>query len=318
MVSMATPISKRCSLPPSFFKPMDIDGVGSVQDPGLLRNSPIFATLSEAGVLFPYAQGPDCVVSLGTGGPRPDPGGPSMAGSRGLWKDGSLPRCGRAFLKTMEGNRDWQTVISFGEPKSSGKYHRVDVEYDAKSGGPPMLDAVSEMSSLRSKALEDPSISPVLDSIARCVLSSKFYFELHTNPRRIGEEYVGSGSIRCVLPADGEAFEVLMKRLHARSARLLVGEKHITEFEETSNLDRTGKFSVSVPVNVKLDAKATLSIFVQEGDTPPCHISGSPFSIEKLVEAQGLEAYFGRADHRKRNWDEGDTEPTQAKRRRSS
>jgi hypothetical protein len=39
---------------------------------------------------------------------------------------------------------------------------------------------------------------------------------------------------------------------------------------------------------------------IKQGDLEPCNISGSPYSIDKLVSAQGLNAHLGRADHRKR------------------
>lgn len=250
-------------------------------------------------------------MSLGTGGPRPDPDGPSTSGSRGLLKDGCFPRSFRAFWETMRGKRDWQALTSSGRPKSSGKYHRLDIEFD---GPEPMLDGVNNIPSLQSKVLEDPSTSSVLDNIAQCAISSLFYFELYAIPKHVGKEYIGSGSIQCVLRRGDPAFEVLIHRLHRNSARLLIGERHITEVVETSSFDKTGNFSR----NVNFAIQENFQIYLQEGSSPACNISGSPFSIEKLVKAQNLEAYFGRADHRKRNWSDEDSELLRAKRRRSS
>ena len=48
------------------------------------------------------------------------------------------------------------------------------------------------------------------------------------------------------------------------------------------------------------DRKSPISIQLQEGQSQPSNISGSPFSIEKLVADQGLDACFGRVDHVKR------------------
>src|ERR1700712_3829198 len=81
---------------PRYFKPKTIEGVGTYQDAGQLRNNPIFIALSEVEAIFPHTQEPDFVVSLGTGGPRSN-GRASGTSSRGLVKDGTIPRCFRAF-----------------------------------------------------------------------------------------------------------------------------------------------------------------------------------------------------------------------------
>ena len=39
---------------------------------------------------------------------------------------------------------------------------------------------------------------------------------------------------------------------------------------------------------------------LKQGHTEPCNISGSPYSIQRLILAQSLYAYLGTADHRKR------------------
>ena len=51
---------------------------------------------------------------------------------------------------------------------------------------------------------------------------------------------------------------------------------------------------------VELNATDKFTISLKQGDSEPCNISGSPYSIDKLILAQGLNAYFGTADHRKR------------------
>lgn len=288
---------------------MKIKGLGTYQDAGQLRNNPIFSALSEAEALFPHAQEPDFVVSLGTGCPRSDPAGPDASGTRGLIKDGCFPRCFRAFWETMRGSRDWQALTSSGRPKSSGKFHRLDVEFD---GLEPRLDEVANIPSLQSKVLEDPSIASVIDNIAHCAISSLFFFELHTMPKRIGEEYVGSGSIRCVLSQREPAFEVLMRELRKNHARILLGENHIADIDDVRNFDQTGGFSCQFGVTVR----AAFSIFLQEDNGPPCNISGSPFSMEEVIHAQGLDAYLGTANHLKRKWPGDGYEDSGGKRRR--
>lgn len=275
--------------------------------------------LSETAALFPSAEEPDLVVSLGTGGPRPDAEELRALGSRGLLKDGWISRFLRGSMENMAGSRDWKALVSSGRPNSSGKYHRLDIELD---GPEPRLDAVSDMASLQSRALGDPNLCPVLDNIAECVIASQFYFKPHTRPRYMGGQYVGSGWIKCKLRHGEPALDVLLSRLCAAGARLLIGnrtipdsnDKCITEISDRSNLDETRNFCASLALGVQ----DTFSIFLQEDSKAPRHISGSPFSVERLVRAEGLEAYFGRADHRKRDWAHDECEVPQTKRRRGS
>lgn len=275
--------------------------------------------LSEAEALFPFTEEPDFVVSLGTGSPRPNAKELYTSGSRGLLKDGWIPRFLRGSWETMAGNRDWKALVSSGRAKSSGKYHRLDIEFD---GPEPRLDAVSDMASLQSRALQDPLLSPVLDNIAECAIASLFYFKPHTRPRYMGGQYVGSGWIKCKLPYGEPALEVLLRRLSTAGARLLIGDRNVPDLHDKciatigdrSNFDETKNFCASLTLCVQ----GSFSVFLQEDSHTPRHISGSPFSVDRLVQAEGLEAYFGRADHRKRNWAHDDSAIPQAKRRRGS
>jgi hypothetical protein len=273
--------------------------------------------LSEAEALFPFSEEPDFVVSLGTGGSRPNAEEPYTPGSRGRLTDGWIPRVCRASWEAMAGDKDWKALASFGRPKSSGKYHRLDIEFD---GPEPRLDAVSDMASLQSRALGDPMLSPVLDNIAQCAIASLFYFKPHTRPRYMGGKYVGSGWIKCKLRHGEPALDVLLKRLCTAGARLLIGnrnvpdphDKCVAEIGDCSNFDETRNFCTSLTLGVQ----DGFSIFLQEDGCTPRHISGSPFSVERLVRAEGLEAYFGRPDHRKRDWAHDECAIPQAKRRR--
>ena len=277
--------------------------------------------LSEAEALFPCTEEPDFVVSLGTGGPRLNVKELYASGSRGLLKDGWISRFLRGSWETMAGDRDWKALVSFGRPKSSGKYHRLDIEFD---GPEPRLDAVSDMASLQARALRDPLLSPVLDNIAGCAVASLFYLEPCTRPRYMGGQYVSSVSVKCKLRSSEPALDVLLTRLCNAGASLVVGEgsapgphdKCIVEVGDCASLDKTGNFCASLVLRVQ----GSFSVFLRDfgyGDTPR-HISGSPFLVERLVQAEGLDAYFGRADHRKRNWTLDDCEIPQTKRRRSS
>lgn len=43
------------------------------------------------------------------------------------------------------------------------------------------------------------------------------------------------------------------------------------------------------------------TISLKQGNSEPCDISSSPYSMDNLILAQGLNARFGGADHQKRN-----------------
>jgi hypothetical protein len=40
------------------------------------------------------------------------------------------------------------------------------------------------------------------------------------------------------------------------------------------------------------------AIPLDQGDSEPCNISGSPYPMDKLILAQGLDVPFGRDDNR--------------------
>jgi hypothetical protein len=51
---------------------------------------------------------------------------------------------------------------------------------------------------------------------------------------------------------------------------------------------------------VELSINNRFTISLKHSDLEPCNISGSLYLVERLISAQGLEAYFGRADYGKR------------------
>ena len=73
-----------------------------------------------------------------------------------------------------------------------------------------------------------------------------------------------------------------------------------------------GNFCLPLDVETSDKFAITLRLADEEDDSD---ISGSPFSVRKLVAAQGLDAAFGRPDHRKRKR-AGEVEWLSNKRRR--
>ncbi|KAI9772432.1 MAG: hypothetical protein M1840_000635 [Geoglossum simile] len=278
--------ARSASAAAGFFPPKHISGVGTFQDPGPLENDPLISALSEVAAMFPFIEEPDFVVSLGTGAPRKND--PSMSGPRNVWKDGAFPRLCRMYWEKIRDRKVRQVF------RTHPRYHRLDIEFD---GPEPRLDDTGSMPKLKSKVQTDRSLSKIIDNIARCVIASLFYFELDSIPERSNGEYIGTGYILCSLRYNNPAFRVLLDRLSSSNARFYLNGYLVPGIVgDPSSIGRDGNFRKWLELRVI--NKFTISL--KQDESEPCNISGSPFLIDKLVLAQGLNAFFGRADHRKR------------------
>lgn len=282
-----------------FFSPKDIIGVGTFQDAGPLENDPLVSALSEVAAIFPLVEEPDFIVSLGTGTPSSTQtmiqqstvsNTPSMSvsGPLSVWKYKAFPRLCRMLWEKM---RDRNVKHIF---RTYPRYHRLDIKFDDVE---PRLDDTKSIPELKSRVQKDQSLSKVIDNIARCAIASLFYFEIDSIPERCNGEYVGTGFILCCLRRNDPALELLLDQLSKISATFYLNDCPILgAVSDSSFISKDGNFRKRVELNFK--GKFTISL--KQGDSEPCNISGSPFSTDKLVSAQGLSAHFGRADHRKR------------------
>lgn len=273
--------------PSRFFPPKHVGGVGTFQDAGPLENNPLVSTLSEVAALFPLAEEPDFVVSLGTGEPELGSDLPAdTAASRNVWKNGAFPRLCRLFWEKM---RDRKVSEAF---QAYPRYHRLNVRFE---GDEPRLDDLQSISYMESKVEQDNTLSHKIDAIARCFVASLFYFELDGIPERLGGRYIGTGYVACSLRHGDPAFRVLFDQLANQSARLFVDGKSIATVDDAC-LGSDGNFRV----RVELSTEGRFAISLQQDASEPCSISGSPFLVERLIVQQSLSAVFGRPDHRKR------------------
>jgi hypothetical protein len=192
----------------------------------------------------------------------------------------------------MRGKRAWETLTGSGRARSSGKYHRLDIDF---SDTEPRLDDINSIPGIQSRVLGDATVSATIDSVARCAHASLFYFELDSSPKYINEVYYSTGYILCNYRHDQYELGAVLNLLERKSAAFCLGDRRYP-ISNTSSLDHNGEFRMRIDSAVG----TRFFIFLQEGDSAPCNISGSPFSVDRLISAQGLHAYFGRADHRKR------------------
>jgi hypothetical protein len=172
------------------------------------------------------------------------------------------------------------------------RYHRLDTEFD----GPLLrLDNIQSIHDLQLRSQEDDSISEVINSIARHAIASLFYFKLDSKPGKYDKEYIGVGSIFCTIRQSDLAFQPLLDQL-SNSAFYLDNYPIIGKIGDRSFISKDGNFRK----RVELSVNDRFTIFLKQGDSEPCNISGSPYSVEKLKSAQCVDCSFGRADHGKR------------------
>ncbi|KAH7308904.1 phospholipase [Stachybotrys elegans] len=268
----------------TFFPPKHIDGVGLLQDAGPLENDPLVSALFLVADIWPHIDKPDFVLSLGTGEPKLLET-LAMEDSCSAPRNGMLPRLCRLF---WEKTRDGKMRQLF---QAQTWYHRLNVQFN---GSEPRLDDVRAVPGMKSKVNEDSSLSAKVDNVIRYMIASLFYFELEAIPHRYGGRYLGSGHILCSVKAKDPAFPPLMERL--KSSKFRIDGYADMQAVDDNCFDENGNFRKLV----KLETEGRFAITLSEQTTEPCHISGSPLSVEKLVKLQGLSAVFGRSDHRKR------------------
>ena len=251
--------------------------------------------------LFPQVEEPDFVVSLGTGEPKPSYDSPKTV-SRNVWKNGAFPRLCRLFWEKM---RDRKVREAF---QTHPRYHRLNVQFE---GDEPRLDDIQSIPDIKSKVQDDQLVCKTIDNIARCMVASLFYFELDSMPRRVEGKYVGTGHVLCSLTPSEPAFSVLFDRLSA-SGQFWINGLPVADISDGSCFDNEGNFRKQVEINTD----DRLAVTLKQDSSEPCNISGSPFSVRKLILLQGLCAVFGSPDHRKRKRSGEDIFPNKKQRRR--
>jgi hypothetical protein len=188
----------------------------------------------------------------------------------------------------MRGSRDWHSLASYAPIALSGKFFRLDVQFEDTE---PLLDDVSSIPSIISSNVGSPEVLTVVKNIAGCARASLFYFELDSIPKVVDDTFIGSGSIFCGLSKLDDAYTALLRRIENASF-LLNGARILTPAMRNAD----GKYQLQICLKVR----DRFTIQLQENGSGAYHISGSPFSVLKLENMQELHSYFGRSDHGKR------------------
>jgi hypothetical protein len=92
-----------------------------------------------------------------------------------------------------------------------------------------------------------------------------------------------TGRIQCVLRQGDPAFRSLFDQLSRASAAFYIDGRQLPGFiDDKSSFDPDGNFQK----RVNLVVPAKFFICLQEGDSEPCNISRSPFTIRRSISAQ--------------------------------
>jgi hypothetical protein len=251
--------------------------------------------LSEVSTHFPFPETPDFVISLGTGEPGLSNYETSTEDCRSVRNNGILQRlCHVMTEKTRDKTvRRAYNFLACTE-KIARRIHRLNIDFNVSE---PRLDDTKGIPGLVSQVLNDSSLLPKVKVIARCMIASLFYFELDSLPQRYNGEYTLLGHISCTLRRSDPALEALLEKLAESRAKFLInGCPAFIMSDNHACLGGDGNFRVKVGTTTT----DSLSITLEVSSFEACNISGSPFSVQRLVTAQGFDAVFGRPDHRKR------------------
>ncbi|OBT48514.1 hypothetical protein VE00_01410 [Pseudogymnoascus sp. WSF 3629] len=275
-------IARSTSAAPGIFTPKKIEGLGKFQDGGLTFNNPTKLALEKIKDFFPNdlsAKRSTLKVSLGTGkAPEREP---ELHGSDSWWKDLWFFRLCRVLWSSMDGQEssdavykkeansveDLTTVMN----KRRGEYFRFNIEFRSQQ---PRLDDSSKIPEMKALAQGEVALQlSQLDQLAHCLIAEFFVFELE---------------------AGSPAFNALLRRLTGLSAAFLLRGRTLPgSAQDRSSLARDGNFRKRVCFDVT-SKEDLVSLQLQERGSEPYHISGSPFSVNWLIEAQGLGRPFER------------------------
>ncbi|KAH7012191.1 acyl transferase/acyl hydrolase/lysophospholipase, partial [Microdochium trichocladiopsis] len=279
----------------SYFPARHVDGLERYQDGGLLYNNPASVAIREVAAMFPTARKPSTLVSLGTGSSH-TPGDHAIQPKR-FWNDWFVLRGFRALMQSGSSERAWQQLESHWNICRSGKMFRFDVDFQQTE---PPLDDVDSMKEIAVMANQTILRAPHLKEAACSIRAELFLFELdECTPFLVeGGLYKCQGKIICRLDPRVRASHELLRQLYRSNAKLSVnGVEFELSFLTKSDLTDGRTFMrVEFTLSSRLD-KVQMVLQEQSHDS---HISGSPFTLQRLLDQQNLEHWFGNHNHRKR------------------
>jgi len=99
------------------------------------------------------------------------------------------------------------------------RIYRLSTDFNATK---PRLNNIRSIPKLKLKVKIDYSLSARIDTIARCIIASLFYFKLDSLPERHNGKYIVTGYILCLITRSDLAFKALLSKLANNSTGFLI------------------------------------------------------------------------------------------------
>lgn len=254
-------------------------------------NNPASIAVREAVALSPDAAEPSLVVSLGTGSSASS----SESESSGFLFDMFPCRLWRAWWRQTSSKTAWNHLLGHQKADGHTSFFRFDIEFGEKE---PSLDEADKMDHVRQTACKTMTGSPNLHRLSSHLRAELFFLEIDDSlpPYFSNGAYHCVGQISCRLRAMTPEYEDFMRQLCRQQASFRLGGQilSITPEDTLANFNLRVRFSLPSlkhPFAIKL-----------AGEGSSFHISGSPFTLDWLIQRQRLNQMFGMADHRKRKF----------------
>ena len=159
------------------------------------------------------------------------------------------------------------------------RIHHLSINFNAIK---PRLDDTRSIPELKSKVKMDYSLSAWIDTIARYIIISLFYFKLDSLLKRYNRKYIVTRYILYSITRSDLAFRALLSKLINNFTKFLINNWPIPRtFNDTFFINKDRNFQKRVDLNTF----RKFIISLKEGDAEPYNISRSPFLIENLIAA---------------------------------
>ncbi|CRG92894.1 Leucine--tRNA ligase [Talaromyces islandicus] len=273
---------------PTFYLP----GWGHFQDGGVRANNPVKVARRECAIIWPAAERPDVILSIGTGYHTP-PAPPVDRPARGILRDGFIARLLRSQLlcsPALDGEQAWQEAWDEMPAELREDSFRLNRHFPQ---GLPELDDVRWLDGRDGGRYVIPS------PLVRALLATLFYFELDEAPEERAGRLRCQGSILCsAADASGAVDGVLAEFPGACFA--VAGGVSLGRVEEDHGCRACGYYRQRVSFDVSsLHEQVAL---VLRGRTGDHRIASFPNPLQWFLDRQGATAAFGRADHDPQRW----------------
>ncbi|KPA38968.1 hypothetical protein FLAG1_08170 [Fusarium langsethiae] len=272
----------------------------TVKDAGVVANNPLILALAEFAAMSGNAQ-PDLVLNIGTG---TSPDVPLEDQQPRFIRDNWLVRLKRGYMSQMQGKKTWDDAASISSRagKNGGRY-RLDLTITH----PPSIDDTASMPMLTSMVYRDSMLLQAVPDIAYHLFATLFYFELDALPQKAGSNFHISGYIFCTRKGRDRALPKIVKRL--RKSTVYINGRSTLPVVDT---DGYGNIRQAVECTI---GQSLLIELKEEGSMRAFPLSGSPYSVSKLIAAGPATAIFGMRTHKKRARDVICSRPSKRRRR---